>query len=110
MSAQEGPPARTLKEESLFKKAKALVPIRVPLFISAFRRADELATAMACAATTAARWPYQTPCAEIPAAGLRCYVRAARYSGAGGAPAETGGLKREKYCNTQFCKRENALQ
>ena len=33
---------------SLFKKAKALVPILVPLFISAFRRADELATAMEC--------------------------------------------------------------
>ena len=28
--------------------AKALVPILVPLFISAFRRADELATAMEC--------------------------------------------------------------
>ena len=33
---------------SLFQKAKALVPILVPLFISAFRRADELATAMEC--------------------------------------------------------------
>ena len=33
---------------NLFQKAKALVPILVPLFISAFRRADELATAMEC--------------------------------------------------------------
>ena len=33
---------------SLFKRAKALIPILVPLFISAFRRADELATAMEC--------------------------------------------------------------
>ena len=33
---------------SLLDKAKALVPILVPLFISAFRRADELATAMEC--------------------------------------------------------------
>ncbi|MGN1016051.1 MAG: energy-coupling factor transporter transmembrane component T family protein [Faecousia sp.] len=33
---------------SLLKRAKALVPILVPLFISAFRRADELATAMEC--------------------------------------------------------------
>lgn len=32
----------------LLKKAKALIPILVPLFISAFRRADELATAMEC--------------------------------------------------------------
>ena len=31
---------------SLIERAKALVPILVPLFISAFRRADELATAM----------------------------------------------------------------
>lgn len=30
------------------QKAKALVPILVPLFVSAFRRADELATAMEC--------------------------------------------------------------
>ena len=33
---------------SLFSRAKALIPILIPLFISAFRRADELATAMEC--------------------------------------------------------------
>ena len=33
---------------SIVDRAKALVPILVPLFISAFRRADELATAMEC--------------------------------------------------------------
>ncbi len=33
---------------SLVRRAKALVPIIVPLFASAFRRADELATAMEC--------------------------------------------------------------
>ncbi len=32
----------------LFQKAKALIPLLVPLFISAFRRADELAVAMEC--------------------------------------------------------------
>ena len=32
----------------LIKRAKALAPILIPLFISAFRRADELATAMEC--------------------------------------------------------------
>jgi energy-coupling factor transport system permease protein len=31
---------------NLFKRAKAMLPILVPLFISAFRRADELAVAM----------------------------------------------------------------
>ena len=33
---------------NLIQKAKALIPLLVPLFISAFRRADELATAMEC--------------------------------------------------------------
>ena len=33
---------------SLLQRAKALLPILVPLFVSAFRRADELATAMEC--------------------------------------------------------------
>ena len=47
MSAQK---ARGADFESggLIHKAKALIPILVPLFISAFRRADELATAMEC--------------------------------------------------------------
>ena len=31
---------------NLFKKAKAVVPLLVPLFISAFRRANDLAMAM----------------------------------------------------------------
>ena len=33
---------------SLMKRAKALIPILIPLFVSAFRRAEELATAMEC--------------------------------------------------------------
>lgn len=33
---------------SLMNRAKALIPVIVPLFASAFRRADELATAMEC--------------------------------------------------------------
>ena len=47
MSAQK---ARGADFESggLMDKARALIPILVPLFISAFRRADELATAMEC--------------------------------------------------------------
>ncbi len=35
-------------EGSIIKRAKALIPILIPLFISSFRRADELATAMEC--------------------------------------------------------------
>lgn len=30
------------------QRAKALIPILIPLFVSAFRRAEELATAMEC--------------------------------------------------------------
>ncbi len=33
---------------NLLHRAKALIPILVPLFVSSFRRADELATAMEC--------------------------------------------------------------
>lgn len=33
---------------SIIKRARALIPILIPLFISAFRRAGELATAMTC--------------------------------------------------------------
>jgi energy-coupling factor transport system permease protein len=33
---------------SLISRAKALIPILIPLFVSAFRRADELACAMEC--------------------------------------------------------------
>ena len=32
----------------LIRRAKALIPILIPLFVSAFRRAEELATAMEC--------------------------------------------------------------
>ena len=32
----------------LLKKARALIPILVPLFVSAFKRADDLAVAMEC--------------------------------------------------------------
>ncbi len=47
MSAQK---ARGADFESgkLMERVKALIPVLVPLFISAFRRADELATAMEC--------------------------------------------------------------
>ena len=47
MSAQKARGA-DFESGNIFKRAKALVPILIPLFISAFRRADELATAMEC--------------------------------------------------------------
>ena len=47
MSAQKARGA-DFETGNLLQKAKALVPILVPLFVSAFRRADELATAMEC--------------------------------------------------------------
>ena len=47
MSAQKARGA-DFDSGNLLQKAKALVPLLVPLFISAFRRADELALAMEC--------------------------------------------------------------
>lgn len=47
MSAQKARGA-DFESGNLFARAKALIPILVPLFVSAFRRADELATAMEC--------------------------------------------------------------
>ena len=47
MSAQKARGA-DFESGNLIQKAKALIPVLVPLFISAFRRADELATAMEC--------------------------------------------------------------
>jgi energy-coupling factor transport system permease protein len=47
MSAQKARGA-TLDSGGLLKRAKALIPIMVPLFVSAFKHANELATAMEC--------------------------------------------------------------
>ena len=47
MSAQKARGA-DFETGNIFQRAKALIPILVPLFVSAFRRADELATAMEC--------------------------------------------------------------
>lgn len=47
MSAQKARGA-DMETGGLLKRAKALVPIMIPLFISAFKRAEELALAMEC--------------------------------------------------------------
>ena len=47
MSAQKARGA-DFESGNILQRAKALVPILVPLFVSAFRRADELAVAMEC--------------------------------------------------------------
>ncbi len=47
MSAQKARGA-DFESGNIMQRAKAMIPILVPLFISAFRRADELATAMEC--------------------------------------------------------------
>ena len=47
MSAQKARGA-DFTNGSLTKRAKALIPVLIPLFVSAFRRAGELATAMTC--------------------------------------------------------------
>ena len=47
MSAQKARGA-DFENGKLMERVRALIPILVPLFVSAFRRADELATAMEC--------------------------------------------------------------
>ena len=47
MSAQKARGA-DLETGSLIDRARALLPLLIPLFVSSFRRADELATAMEC--------------------------------------------------------------
>ena len=47
MSAQRARGA-DFESGNLIQRAKALIPLLVPLFISSFRRADELAVAMEC--------------------------------------------------------------
>ena len=47
MSAQKARGA-DLESGTIVDRAKALLPLLIPLFVSAFRRADELATAMEC--------------------------------------------------------------
>ena len=47
MSAQRARGA-DFESGNLIQRARALLPLLVPLFISAFRRAEELATAMEC--------------------------------------------------------------
>ena len=47
MSAQKSRGA-DFETGNLINRAKALLPLLIPLFVSAFRRADELATAMEC--------------------------------------------------------------
>ena len=47
MSAQKARGA-DLESGGLMQRAKALIPILIPLFVSAFRRAEELALAMEC--------------------------------------------------------------
>ena len=47
MSAQKARGA-DMETGSIIQRAKALVPILIPLFVSAFRRAEELAMAMEC--------------------------------------------------------------
>ncbi len=47
MSAQKARGA-DMESGNVIKRAKALIPILIPLFVSAFRRAEELALAMEC--------------------------------------------------------------
>lgn len=85
MSAQK---ARGADFESggLMDKAKSLVPIMVPLFVSSFRRADELALAMECRCYHGRSRTHPDAPAQIPGCGLcgLCCI-AAGTGGSGGS-------------------------
>ena len=86
MSAQKARGA-DFESGNLMDKAKALIPILVPLFISAFRRADELATAMECRCYQGGegrtkmillryrRWDYQTFAVGVVLIVVVCVLR-----------------------------------
>lgn len=60
MSAQKARGAE-MDTGGLVKKAKSLIPVLIPLFVSAFKRANELATAMECPLLPRRRGPYEAP-------------------------------------------------
>jgi energy-coupling factor transport system permease protein len=71
----------------LMDRVKALIPILVPLFVSAFRRADELATAMECRCYQGGdgrskmkllrytAWDYASFCVGILMIAVVCFLR-----------------------------------
>ena len=69
MNAQKARGA-DMETGSLVQRAKALIPILIPLFVSAFRRADELALAMECRCYrgSVGRTPHEA--AGVPEEGL----------------------------------------
>lgn len=60
MSAQKARGAE-MDTGGLVKKAKSLIPVLIPLFVSAFKRANELATAMEWPLLPRRRGPYEAP-------------------------------------------------
>lgn len=64
MSAQKARGA-DFETGNILRRAKALVPILVPLFISAFRRADELLRPWNAVVTTVARAGQNFMCCVI---------------------------------------------
>ena len=98
MSAQKARGA-DFESGNLIQKAKALIPMLVPLFISAFRRADELAMAMECRCYHGGRGPDPPAAAALSPGGTMrlivfgCVITAGgRRAGAGSAsdPCEGG--------------------
>ncbi len=82
MSAQKARGA-DFETGNILQKAKALIPILVPLFVSAFRRADELATAMECRCYTGGagrtrltplKWQPRDTIGLVCSAGLLAFV------------------------------------
>ena len=89
MSAQKARGA-DFETGNLFHRAKALVPILVPLFISAFRRADELAMAMECRCYRGGDGAHEAEAAPLSAA--RYPDVCARRCRAGAASSSCGAM------------------
>ena len=69
MNAQKARGAM-LDSGTMTERIKALVPVLIPLFISAFRRADELAMAMECRCYHGGEGPHPPEGAALHPAGL----------------------------------------
>ena len=80
MSAQKARGA-DLETGSLVQRAKALLPLLIPLFVSAFRRADELATAMECRCYNGGQGRTRMKVLKMAARDLWAFVLAALFMG-----------------------------
>ena len=91
MSAQKARGA-DFETGNLFQRARALLPLLVPLFVSAFRRADELAVAMECRCYHGDEGPHAHEAAHLVHARHACHGLGARSCSPGSSCSRGSGL------------------